>query len=1407
MAATVHLVFDRRLAATQGRHAAYHGTRSFSLLAPTAVTTRTLAALQQTFQDLSAGFGAQDWTLLGALATEQALPQSVIEQLSPGPAMPAVAWLKRAQTAGWVVSTRRERSGSLKPHYSVHPDYEQLVLRRLASSGELDEIAKAMRTLLTIRSVSDLTLALQAGKLDDFQRRYAARKRAPESGPGTRAEWLRRSLCEPFEPAWLTRVWGADAQQAARLVLEECLTGPTECDELYAWLEQQHEAAGSDADPELSATLYQHAILRGTLSRVPRLVPLVSSPMRLALSAATRFAEGDLADAQHRLDQLLSGSRKRESIPDCGGLAPLLALLLCSRDTDEGRAAAKRMLSASEAESSRGAQRALRVLLRHLSEAPEAQRRLDVHQLSPEIGAWELLILALTVNLHSPDKWARANWCQDVLRRARDWQLAGYEFLARQGFFLAQMLNEEHFGQELRRLEFDLLLDRSPRELVLWELISTKAEWQKALEALAQISDSKPLERAFGYRVAWYVDMLRGELSRPALQECRPTEGWSEGRRATLAELHAVYAELPPEDQRVLDCTREVRSGQRDFTPEAPEALIGHPRVVNGLRARAPVEVSRGTPRIETREERGYVQVFVEPQGAVLGVNVVAESETRLLVYRVPEAIFRASEALRGGTRIPKSHERELLSVLGKLAESVEVRSPELGSERSVVADPTPCIRFALHAGAWLVQLGVRPFSEQGRFFLAGVGRSSLSAYADGQRLRCERNLELERDQSLALRQACPTLASPPDPDEQSPFDTPDSWTLGEVGVLQLLSELRDAALPCALEWPESGGMKLSAHASSKTLHGRLRSDKGWYLVTGGIRLDSLTEVTLNELIRAPALGQGRFVRLESGAYIEIEARIRRVIAALKAVNSAPRPGTELRLPKSALFALGELNDADSGFQLDLESQSWLERVARLSHKEFVLPSELRATLRPYQIEGYRWLSSLSELGLGACLADDMGLGKTIQILALLLSRAAEARGPTLVVAPTSVCGNWVAEITRFAPTLSVLEYVGKERAARLSALSDSATVVVCSYTLLQQDQAELSALNWDTVVLDEAQFIKNPQSLRAKAAYSLPAKQRIAATGTPVENHLGDIWGIFRFLNPGLLGDWQHFKHTFVMPVERDAGRESTELLQKLVRPFLLRRLKRDVLSDLPPLTEVQHDVQLSEDEALRYALLRKQIHQKLYTVHGKRNNKLEVLAEIMRLRRFCCHPVLVFPDAPRECSKIEVFLDLVLELRENQHRALVFSQFVDFLALVREHLDERQIRYEYLDGSTPQAERQARVAAFQEGDAPLFLISLKAGGFGLNLTAADYVIHLDPWWNPAVQAQATDRAHRIGQERPVTVYRLVTRDTIEDSIVKMHASKRELAGALLDDGDAIASIGADELIELLTESLGQPA
>jgi superfamily II DNA or RNA helicase len=1380
----------------------------------------SLSALQAKFDALSARLSAQDWTLLGALSCERALPHALLEKLSPAPALEAKSWLARAQIAGWVVLAGPLRVGSLKAHYSVHPEYREFVLRRLAASHELEAIARVTRALLGTRSVSDLTLSLQSGSLSDFQRRFAERKRAPEVGPDTRAEWLRSSLCEPFDPIWLRRVWRADALRVAALVLEECLCGPVACDELYAWLSAE---SALQSDPEdvfgVQKALYQQAILRADVDRALALLELVQRGLRRTFGAAARLLEGDSSAAQAFLDQGLAASfaGKRGALPDCASLAPLYALLLCARDTDQDRALAKRLLSAGSGESNRGALRGLRTFLKYLHEPAEAQRRLDVHQLTQGVGAWEIFFFSLTVHLHTADKWARANWCQLLVRRGFEWQRSGYSWFARLAFLLARTLNDQHYTQEIRRLSGVGPSDPLPspigegqssaREVVLWDLFSSKPEWQKALEALTEISESEPKKHVQNQRVAWFVDMTNGALTRPALQEFRPAEGWSEGRRISLAELWPLYSELPPEDRRVLDCTRELAQGSRDFGESAPEALIGHPRVLNGARGRAQIEVVRGTCRVETRAERGYITLLVEPLGAELGVNVVPQNETRLTVYRVTPAMQRVISALRGGARIPKSEERALLSVLGKLSESVEVHSPELGSERTLEADPTPCLRFAVHAGAWLVQLGVRPFGERGRFFLAGNGAAYLTQYSDGMRVRCERDLALESAQNRALRDACPTLRGELSADERSTFDAPDSFAVGEEGVLVLLSEVRDSGLSCALEWPESGALRLRGQVRSSALHGRLRVDKGWYLVTGGVRVDELTEASLSELVRAPSLGNGRFLRLPSGDFVEIEARVRRVIAALKAAHVGKSSGAELRVPKSALLTLSELASREVGFDLDVQSRAWLERVERVWLEEFEPPDTLNATLRPYQRAGFRWLCQLSELGLGACLADDMGLGKTVQILALLLARAARDQGPALVVAPTSVCGNWLSEIARFAPTLRAVEYVGKERALLLARLVHdderaSRTVLVCSYTLLQQDQAELSSVTFGTAVLDEAQFIKNAHSLRAKAAYALSAKQRIAATGTPVENHLGDLWSIFQFLNPGMLGDWPHFRRTFLMPVERDGSREATDRLRQLVKPFVLRRMKGEVLADLPAITDVRHDVQLSEDEALRYAILRRQIHDKLYTSHGKRFNKLEVLAEIMRLRRFCCHPALVFPDAPSESSKVEAFLQLVEELCDNQHRALVFSQFVDFLALIRERLDERAIRYEYLDGSTPRSERQRRVAAFQSGSASLFLISLKAGGFGLNLTAADYVIHLDPWWNPAVEAQATDRAHRIGQERPVTVYRLITQNSIEDRIVLLHEKKRGVARALLDGGDAAANLSAEELVSLIAES-----
>jgi SNF2 family DNA or RNA helicase len=358
--------------------------------------------------------------------------------------------------------------------------------------------------------------------------------------------------------------------------------------------------------------------------------------------------------------------------------------------------------------------------------------------------------------------------------------------------------------------------------------------------------------------------------------------------------------------------------------------------------------------------------------------------------------------------------------------------------------------------------------------------------------------------------------------------------------------------------------------------------------------------------------------------------------------------------------------------------------------------------------------------------------------------------------------------------------------------------VVVTSYGLLQQDSAAFAACSWNSVVLDEAQAIKNTQTKRSQAVMELQADFRVVATGTPLENHLGELWNLFRFINPGLLGSQDSFNSRFATPIEQgDAG--ARRALKALIQPFILRRLKSQVLDELPARTEITYKVPLSEDEAHQYEALRQHAVDTVSDLAPGAGRSFKILTEITRLRRFCCHPTLVIAESNLPGSKLQAFTAIVEELLDNGHKALVFSQYVDHLSIVRAWLDDKDIAYQYLDGSVPAKERENRVNAFQDGVGEIFLISLKAGGSGLNLTAADYVIHLDPWWNPAVEDQASDRAYRIGQQRPVTVYRLVAENTIEEQIVALHGRKRDLADSLLEGGEVSAKLDADALLALL--------
>jgi SNF2 family DNA or RNA helicase len=427
----------------------------------------------------------------------------------------------------------------------------------------------------------------------------------------------------------------------------------------------------------------------------------------------------------------------------------------------------------------------------------------------------------------------------------------------------------------------------------------------------------------------------------------------------------------------------------------------------------------------------------------------------------------------------------------------------------------------------------------------------------------------------------------------------------------------------------------------------------------------------------------------------------------------------------------------------------------------------------------------MREAGLGALLADDMGLGKTVQSLSAI-------RGRTLVVAPTSVLFNWVEELQKFRPGLEVCVYHGPRRT-----LDDKADVVVTTYALLRLDSAVLSGEQFATVIIDEAHTIKNPDSQVARAAYALRADFRIALTGTPVENRLDELWSLFHFLNPGLLGSRDDFQDRYGRPIEEGRA-DAASALRERIRPLMLRRLKAEVAPELPPRTDMVERCELTRDERAVYDTVRDAVVSTVVEQLEESNNVLAALEALLRLRQAACHAGLVPGQAAASSSKIELLLEMLEEALAEGHKALVFSQWTSLLDLVEPHLQRADMRHLRLDGAT--RDRQGVVTAFQDPAGPsILLISLKAGGTGLNLTEADHVFLLDPWWNPAVEDQATARAHRIGEQKPGTAVRLVAYGTIEEAVLDLHADKRALAAGVLEGTDAAASLDTNQLVELV--------
>jgi SNF2 family DNA or RNA helicase len=468
------------------------------------------------------------------------------------------------------------------------------------------------------------------------------------------------------------------------------------------------------------------------------------------------------------------------------------------------------------------------------------------------------------------------------------------------------------------------------------------------------------------------------------------------------------------------------------------------------------------------------------------------------------------------------------------------------------------------------------------------------------------------------------------------------------------------------------------------------------------------------------------------------------------------------------------------------------------------VPAGLNAELRGYQRAGLDWMQFLREFGFGGILADDMGLGKTIQTLAHILAEkeAGRLNAPALVVAPTTLMGNWQAEAARFAPGLRVLLLHGKDRKTLFDQMGE-ADVVLTTYALLGRDEAALRRHRYHLLILDEAQYVKNSRSKAAQTARLLDARHRLCLTGTPVQNHLGELWSQFHFLMPGLLGDEKQFNAAYRKPIELQGDVLRQDLLARRLKPFMLRRTKDKVATELPPKTEVVLPIELDGAQRDLYETVRVAMDAKVRDAidrKGLARSQIVILDALLKLRQACCDPRLLDPTSGAGSAKLDALMELLDTLLSEGRSVLVFSQFTSMLALIEDALRARGIDYALLTGDT--VDRAAPVAAFQRRDVGVFLISLKAGGVGLNLTAADTVIHYDPWWNPASENQATDRAWRIGQEQPVFVYKLIARGTLEEKIQEMQRRKGELANAVLEaDAGLAAVIGPDDLRMLFAQ------
>jgi superfamily II DNA or RNA helicase len=1313
--------------------------------------------------------------------------------------------------------------------------------RQALLGGRLHEWRRALLALLEIPAHDQfhyrfsvahlvaLTRILLCAELHEQQRRELLRRYRSQNPDGL----YLAAFGSPFDAAVVERIAAAERDAVVEGILNELLHDPKpSARDAIAWAYRRSTENGVSADFKYR-TCEQMLWQGRTLADIAPLLEGENNSGAIAVRAAAAAFAGDALQATRSYDLAADMFRRDERSrlgKGAGQRGPLVKLPL-GWPMAFARVAA--LLAVNTAASLREAQRCCREELRGLrataavpwqavANALEARAARSAPPLALAIGPNDAFASLMSLTAFS---WTQSRGLQESHQRAlQSWAsiyaAGGYERAARElraGLAIAgnHVLDEHQKG-------------------TFTALCAAEQPWQRALSALAALvtpptpasreADEKPK------RIVWTIQtggpsgvVISVREQTRALAQSQKGGGWTRGRalygedfqRPDLPEPDAkVLAALPPELRRLS--TLVHGDLPHTHTHHILPALIGHPAVVFADAPFTLVALTKATPKLileqrpagvvrlrpptddERREflARGSQEHAIRTFGAsTTRCVLIKETATRASVLVLTQAHQRVIELIGVGLDIPGEGIEAVRSIIAGVSDLFEVHSQIATAVPETPGDATIRAQLSSTGSGLRLRLTVQPFPAGGPRYSPGVGGERVITDVNGTRCAVVRDLAAERRGLDSVLQSLPALGEPGDDDE---------WTLEDPEqCLEVVSELQSLGTGVCVEWPAGKKVQVTRRFRSQDFRVQVGGGAGadWFAVSGGLALDDGTVLPLQRLIELTRANGGCYLPLENAGFLALSTGLRRRLDELAGTGAAQSDGS-VRVPALAAGALADTLE-DTTFDADPE---WHARLGRLREAQTLVappPPGLQAALRPYQLEGFHWLARLAHWGAGACLADDMGLGKTVQAIALLLHRA--PGGAALVLAPTSVCPNWIDELMRFAPTLKIGVFGGSNRESLIASVAPF-DVIVCSYALLQQEVELLTSRRWHTVVLDEAQAVKNFATKRAQAVLKLSAEFRLATTGTPVENRLDELWMLFRFLNPGLLGAREDFNERFAVPIERRQDAAARASLKRLVAPFLLRRAKTDVLTELPPRTEIVLAVEPSEQERAFHEALRRSAVDAIATGRlSPAQRRFQVLVELTRIRRACCDPRLVAGDTGIDSvsgAKLEAFAELAQELAAGGHKALVFSQFVDYLHLLRAKLDALGFSHQYLDGSTPAAERGEAVRAFQAGDGDFFLLSLKAGAFGMNLTAADYVIIADPWWNPAVEDQAAGRAHRMGQQRPVTVYRLVVKDSVEERIMSLHRDKRALAEGLFSGEEFGKALSVEELTALLQEA-----